>query len=258
MKKLLLIALVPLLAFAQLTRNVALTHVRPPTASTVLDGSTQAWEKVSPAGVSFERNNSWSIAATIRARTIPGVRIIIGVRQKAGNQRGWAFYTTTGGTGTIGFLVRNSTASQLTVVASNNAISLQKTYRIYVTYGGTSDTNTVRFYVDGTASPFGVVTRTLSSTSVWADDTLSVGSQSGLTNVFNGSISECVVDTGVVWTQAQVNYFDATYKATNHFPTSVAGKRVFWTNWEALGYDKSGNGNTLSPVGSPPIIWSGK
>src|SRR3990167_7300016 len=107
MKKLLLIALVPLLAFAQLTRNVAVTHVRPPTASTVLDGTTQAWIKVSPAGVSFERNQSWSVAAVVKARTISTSLVIIGNQQAAGTIRGWIFSFTTGGSGTLGFFLRS-------------------------------------------------------------------------------------------------------------------------------------------------------
>ena len=240
-----IILMLPSLAFGQ-SYNRLLPFFQSYAKATVLNGSTQYWYVPHSTSLAFG-SSSFSFVSVIKYTVTPSVNYRIMNKFSSGGT-GVYFIVNSSNYLEMRYAVSASpsTATQSSGAALNNG-------RPHVIVGSVTRGDSIRVYVDGARV---AIAQANVAGSITTTDTLTIGTALDLpgTRLFNGIIGPTQIISGALSaSQAAAAY--TSWEATGRLPNVYGSfSTLFNVSWAGGGIDRSGNGNHLTPVASPPII----
>lgn len=176
--------------------------VTPQTQVTSLNGTTQYWNKTSPAGMTF--TDDFAAGAWIYITSYPAAAAVIASRYNGTS--GWQFYVNTDGT--IYLSAANAGSSNYSRIGSSQSVPLNRWVFVAAQLdmsAFTATTTTSYVMIDGVNVPASVSRSGTNPTALIQAGNLEVGSSNGAA-FFSGKIAQAWVSSAKV-TQANVQNF---------------------------------------------------
>ena len=212
--------------------------VTPPTQCTSLNGTTQYYNKTSPAGMTFTDDfvvSAWSKVSSYQASTIAS---------RYNGTSGWGFYLESNGT--VSLVGYNASASNYSYVVSYQSVPLNKWVHVSAqldmsAFTVTTTTSYVMF--DGVNVPASVIRSGTNPTALVQAGNLEIGSNNGGIRLFPGKIAQVAIYSAKV-TQATI--LASMNQTLSGSETSLVSAYTFNNSIN----DLSANANNLTAQGS--------
>jgi hypothetical protein len=161
----------------------------------MLDGTNDFVDMGNQTALSFERTDSFTLAAWIRS-SVAGNGSIIAKQAVTATFQGYNFYKQSN---LLGFGLANNvgTSNNISVTTPTTAVNDGQWHYAVVTYDGSSSASGVKMYIDGVSLPITVATNGLSAT-VITTSTFRIGQRGNNDFAFNGIIDAAAVYSRVL------------------------------------------------------------
>jgi len=212
--------------------------VTAPTQCTSLNGTTQYYNKTSPAGMTF--TDDFVVSAWVKLSSYA----VGTIASRYNGTSGWQFQVDA--TGQLSLIGRNASASNYSFVQSYQSVPLNKWVHVSAqldmsTFTATTTTSYVM--IDGVNVPATVIRAGTNPTALVQAGNLEIGSTNGGTTFFPGKIAQVAIYSAKV-TQATI--LASMNQTLTGSETSIVSAYTFNNSIN----DLSANANSLTPQGS--------
>ena len=188
--------------------KLALTRtVSAPTQCTSLNGTTQYFNKTSPAGMTF--TDTLSCSAWVKPTAYAAGTII----SRYNGTSGWSLYMNANGT--VALEGNNAGGANYRAITSYQSIPLNKWTHVFASFQMSDHTSsTCKIAFDGVDVPAVITSGGTAPTALIQAGNLEIGSQNGGTTLFTGSLAQVAVFSAVISEATNLTYMSQTLAGT--------------------------------------------